>query len=177
MSSVPELHRPYPHPVLLVLYAAALLFGGAVVVFAFVSASREVLPHAPIPQVAKEQDVISIRKVLEDQDAAWNRGDLRGFMAGYWQSSELSFYSGKDKRQGWQETFDRYRNRYQGQGKEMGRVSFTELEIQMLGPDTALVRGRWKVIMSKEQPEGLFTLVMKRFPEGWRIIHDHTSSD
>jgi beta-aspartyl-peptidase (threonine type) len=97
-------------------------------------------------------------------------------MAGYGQSPELSFYSGKDKRQGWQETFDRYRKRYQGEGKEMGRVSFTELDIQMLGPDTALVRGRWKVIMSKEQPEGLFTLVMKRFPEGWRIIHDHTSS-
>src|SRR6202011_3284758 len=88
----------------------------------------------------------AIRKVLEDQDAAWNRGDLPGFMEGYWHSPELSFYSGKDKRQGWQETFDRYRARYQGEGKEMGQVTFSELDIQLLGTDTALVRGRWKVV-------------------------------
>jgi len=164
MNPIQDPHRPYPHFALVTLYIVTLLVGGGVVVFAIMAASRE----EPSPQAA-------IRKVLDDQDAAWNRGDLAGFMEGYWHSPELSFYVGKDKRQGWQETFDRYRTKYQGEGKEMGKVTFTELDVQMLGPDTALVRGRWKVAQTKEPSEGLFTLVMKRLPEGWRIVHDHTS--
>jgi ketosteroid isomerase-like protein len=159
----PEHHRPYPHPALIGLYVVCLLIGGGAVVFACVAVSR------PPPQDA-------IRQVLDDQVAAWNRADLDGFMAGYWNSPDLSFYSGKDKKRGWQETFNRYRARYQAEGKEMGSLTFTELDIEMLGSDTALVRGRWKVDMSKESLEGLFTLLMRRFPAGWRIVHDHTSS-
>jgi len=117
-----------------------------------------------------------IRQVLDSQANAWNREDLDGFMAGYWNSPDLTFYSGKDKRQGWQETCDRYKAKYQGKGKEMGTLTFSELDIEMLGSDRAVVRGRWKVVMSKETPEGLFTLIVKKLPEGWRIIHDHTSA-
>jgi beta-aspartyl-peptidase (threonine type) len=117
-----------------------------------------------------------IRKLLEDQQQAWNRGDLDGFMAGYWKSDKLSFYSGKDKTAGWQATLERYRKRYQGEGREMGQLSFSDLEIDLLGPESALVRGRWQVVLSKEKPSGLFTLLVKKLPEGWRIVHDHTST-
>jgi uncharacterized protein (TIGR02246 family) len=116
-----------------------------------------------------------IRQVLDDQVAAWNKGDLDGFMAGYWNSKDLTFYSGKDKRQGWEETLQRYKMRYQGEGKEMGTLAFSELEIKLLADDYAVVKGRWKVIMKKENLEGLFTLIMRKTDKGWKIIHDHTS--
>src|SRR5580692_1402394 len=83
----------------------------------------------------------AIRQVLDDQVTAWNKGDLKAFMAGYWKSEDLTFYSGKDKRKGWQETLERYQKRYQGEGKEMGTLKFSELEIQVLGNDLALVTG------------------------------------
>jgi ketosteroid isomerase-like protein len=127
-------------------------------------------------QVRVEQDRRAIEQVLTDQDAAWNRGDLEGFMQGYWHSPDLTFFSGGEVRRGWDETLARYRQRYQGEGKEMGRLSFSDLSIDMVGLDAALVRGRWQVTTRKETLQGLFTLVMKRLPEGWRIVHDHTSS-
>lgn len=119
---------------------------------------------------------VVIRKVLDDQVLAWNKGDLEGFMAGYWNSNDLTFFSGSNPTHGWQTTLDRYRSRYQSEGKEMGKLSFTELQVEMLGPEGAFVRGRWKLEMSKgENPGGLFTLVFKKTDQGWRIIHDHTS--
>lgn len=118
----------------------------------------------------------SVRQVLDAQVTAWNKGDLPGFMAGYWSSPELSFFSGSQRTRGWQATLDRYVDRYQSKGQEMGQLTFSDLEIEELGPDSAWVRGRWQLKRSKDNPGGLFTLIFKRLPEGWRIVHDHTSS-
>jgi beta-aspartyl-peptidase (threonine type) len=118
----------------------------------------------------------AVRQVLDSQVAAWNKGDLKGFMAGYWKSDKLSFFSGKDKTQGWQATLERYQKRYQAEGREMGKLSFSELQVEAFNGEAAWVRGRWEVVTSKETLSGLFTLIFKRFPEGWRIVHDHTSS-
>ena len=118
----------------------------------------------------------AIQKVLDDQVVAWNKGDLEGFMAGYWKSPELSFFSGGTKTAGWQPTFERYKKKYQGEGKEMGKLAFKEISIDVIGTDHALVRGRWHLTLSKESVGGLFTLLMKKLPEGWRIVHDHTSN-
>ena len=118
----------------------------------------------------------AIQKVLDDQVVAWNKGDLEGFMAGYWKSPELSFYSGGTKMAGWQATLDRYRKKYQGEGKEMGKLAFKEISIDVIGADHALVKGRWHLTLTKESVGGLFTLLMKKMPEGWRIVHDHTSN-
>jgi len=117
----------------------------------------------------------AIRAVLDEQVVAWNKGDLEAFMRGYWAAPELSFFSGSSKTRGWQATLERYQKKYRAEGKEMGKLTFSELDIEVLCPDSALVRGRWQLKMSKEEPGGLFTVIFKRFPEGWRIIHDHTS--
>ena len=122
------------------------------------------------------KSVREIRQVLDHQVASWNRGDLEGFMAGYWNSSELSFYSGGTKTFGWQQTIDRYRHRYQGEGREMGRLDFSELQIELLSPTAAFVRGHWHLKMKDGEPGGLFTLVFRKRPDGWKIVHDHTSS-
>lgn len=117
----------------------------------------------------------AIRKVLDDQVAAWNKGDLPGFMEGYWKSPELTFFAGKEATRGWQALFDRYRKKYQAEGKQMGKLAFTDLEIELIAADRAMVRGRWRVVLPKESPQGLFTLLVKKLPGGWRITHDHTS--
>ena len=118
----------------------------------------------------------AIRKVLDDQVAAWNKGDLEAFMAGYWKSPKLSFSSGNNKVEGWQATLTATSRRYQSEGREMGKLSFTDLQIEPLGLDSAFVRGRFHLKTSKDNPTGIFTLIFRKLPEGWRIVHDHTSS-
>ena len=98
-------------------------------------------------------------------------------MAGYWNSPNLSFYSGGTKTRSWQETIDRYRKRYQSAGAEMGQLDFSEIEIEVLGADSAFVRGKWRLRMKDSNPGGLFTLIFRKLPAGWRIVHDHTSSE
>ncbi|PYY13180.1 MAG: DUF4440 domain-containing protein [Acidobacteria bacterium] len=117
-----------------------------------------------------------LRQVLDDQTAAWNRGDLAGFMQGYWHSPDVTFFAGNAIIRGWEPTLQRYRDKYQGDGREMGKLSFTDENIQMLDPDAALVTARWHLEMSRgKRLEGLTTLLCKRLPEGWRIVHDHSS--
>jgi|SRR6516165_5644746 beta-aspartyl-peptidase (threonine type) len=131
---------------------------------------------APAEKPSPAESKKAIRKVLDAQVIAWNKGDLSGFMDGYWQSPDLSFYSGKNKTKGWQATLDRYRKKYQGEGKEMGKLAFSDLDVELLGPQHALVRGRWQLTLTKENPSGLFTLIFRKLPAGWRIVHDHTSN-
>jgi len=123
---------------------------------------------------AERAEQHAIRQVLDAQDAAWNRGDLEGFMAGYHNAPELSFFSDKATR-GWQATLERYRTKYQTGKADMGKLEFGDLEIELLSPDSAYVRGRWQLLQGKDKRGGLFTLIMKKLPEGWRIVHDHTS--
>jgi uncharacterized protein (TIGR02246 family) len=118
----------------------------------------------------------SITAVLAEQVEAWNKGDLKGFMEGYLRSDELTFYSGNSVLKGWDATFERYKKRYQGEGNEMGKLAFRDLDIQILGPEIAVVRGRFELSRRKDAPTGLFTLVFRKTAGGWRIIHDHTST-
>jgi uncharacterized protein (TIGR02246 family) len=121
--------------------------------------------------------VQAVRQVLQQQQDAWNRHDLEGFMAGYWNSPELTFFSGAKTTSGWQSTIERYRKAYQSEGREMGKLDFSDLNIQPLAPDAAFVRGAWHLTMSDgKTPHGLFTLIFRKFPKGWKIIHDHTSA-
>ncbi|PYT35097.1 MAG: DUF4440 domain-containing protein [Acidobacteria bacterium] len=126
----------------------------------------------------REQDERAIRKVLDRQTEAWNKGDLEGYMQGYRKSPDLTFYSGGTITSGWEATLARYRKRYQSEGKEMGRLDFPEEAIDLLGPDAALVRGRWRLALSGgKEMSGLTTVILKRLPEGWRIVHDHSSAE
>jgi ketosteroid isomerase-like protein len=119
----------------------------------------------------------AVEQVLRTQQDAWNRHDLESFMAGYWKSPNLTFFSGANRTSGWQGALDRYRKTYQGEGKEMGKLEFSELQIEPLAADSAFVRGAWHLSMSDgKTPHGLFTLMFRKFPDGWKIIHDHTSA-
>jgi ketosteroid isomerase-like protein len=127
-------------------------------------------------KASEPPEVIEIRAVLDRQVEAWNRRDLEAFMHGYWNSDQLSFYSGGTKTSGWQATIDRYRKTYQGEGREMGRLDFSDVQIEMLGPVAAFVRGRWHLKMANSEPGGLFTLIFRKLQGRWQIVHDHTGS-
>jgi beta-aspartyl-peptidase (threonine type) len=117
--------------------------------------------------------------VLRAQEAAWNRGDLDEFLTdGYLQSPTLTFFSGGEVSRGFTTVLERYRKSYKEGGKEMGRLAFSDVETLLFGADSGIVRGKWHLdFLNKSQVGGLFTLVMQRTPQGWRIVHDHTSVD
>ena len=119
--------------------------------------------------------IAAIRAVLDAQVAAWNRGDLEGYMDGYQRSPDIVFISGDRVTRGWQTVLERYKRSYDTREK-MGVLTFSDVEITMLNADTALVFGRWRVRRSKDDPRGRFTLLFKNTRAGWRIVHDHTSS-
>jgi beta-aspartyl-peptidase (threonine type) len=128
------------------------------------------------PLCVAGQTSADLSKMLDDQTAAWNRGDLDHFMQGYWHSPELTFFSGDTIIRGWEATLARYRDKYQAGGKEMGKLSFTEEQIDRLSPYSAVVTARWHLEMTDgKKLEGLTTLLCKRMKEGWRIVHDHSS--
>lgn len=123
---------------------------------------------------SRPKDEAAIRKVMEDQSTAWNRGDLEGFMEGYWKSDKLTFLSGTNVTRGWQPTLDRYKKSYDSRAK-MGMLNFSGLEITFLSKKSAVVLGNWELKREKDTPGGKFTLTWRKFKEGWRIILDHTS--
>lgn len=121
----------------------------------------------------------AVRALLAEQAAAWNRGDLDGFMAGYWKSPELTFVSGGKVTTGWDATMERYRKRYKADGKEMGKLTFGDLKVRRVSDAMAVVTGRWDLAFAKsaDKPGGRYTLLVEKKPEGWRVTYDHTSAD
>jgi beta-aspartyl-peptidase (threonine type) len=129
------------------------------------------------PRVARFEsgDRAAIADVLDRQIAAWNRGDLAGYMDGYARTPALVFTSGGNIRHGWQDAFDHYRARYATDPKAMGTLAFQIDSIDAVGADGAVVLGHWALTGTANAGRGVFTLVVERRPEGWRIVHDHTS--
>jgi uncharacterized protein (TIGR02246 family) len=129
-----------------------------------------------VPAGANETKA-EIGAVLEAQQQAWNRHDLEAFMSGYWHSPDLTFFSGGHENHGWQEALEHYRATYESPGHEMGKLEFSNLRIEALGSDAAFVRGEYHLTMSGgKTPHGLFTLIFRKYPGGWKIIHDHSSA-
>lgn len=116
-----------------------------------------------------------IRHVITAQQSAWNRGDIAGYMQGYWQSPQLRFASGGSITHGYDETLQRFSARYADRAA-MGRLEFEILELLVTGEQHAMVFGRWTLHRTSDKPNGLFTLLLQKFPDGWKITRDHTSS-
>lgn len=114
-----------------------------------------------------------IQTIIDRQKASWNEGSIEGFMEYYLKSDDLTFQSGSKRLHGWNALLSRYKETYSGEN--MGNLDFTDIEIKVLSSDFAYVLGRWKLTLKDSLKEGLFTIILQRFTEGWRIIHDHTS--
>jgi uncharacterized protein (TIGR02246 family) len=121
-------------------------------------------------------DRTAVIAVLEDQKTAWNRGDVSTFMNGYWRSPDVTFAGKAGFTRGWETVLARYQHTYPDQ-TSMGHLEFSELEVRPLGPDAALVLGKWHINRPAGDVGGIFTLVLQKLPEGWRITHDHTTAN
>jgi len=126
-------------------------------------------------QEARRPDRAAMETVLHAQQEAWNRGDVDAFLVGYWHSPELTFSGSSGVSRGWEGVLARYQKNYPDRAA-MGQLDFSDLEFRFLGPDAALVLGRWHLKRDGGDIGGVFSLVWQRFPEGWKIIHDHTSA-
>ncbi len=123
---------------------------------------------------ASANDADAVKSVLMQQQAAWNRGDIDAFMAGYWKSPDVRFVSGDRIMSGWNETLAHYKARYPTRAK-MGTLAFSDLEVEILAPDAALAVGRWQLARAGDTPHGVFTLILRKFAGRWVIVLDHTS--
>lgn len=157
-----------PRPVLLLAALAAVVGGCA----AAGPASAQ-----PVDAAAVEAGV---RATLDAQVEAWNAGSVRGFMDGYARTDTLTFLSGGTVRRGWEEALYGYVRGYPD-AEAMGRLAFSDLTIHTLSDRQALVWGRWRLQRAGdaegEGPGGLFTLLLVETPDGWRVVHDHTSAE
>ena len=124
--------------------------------------------------VATEADRAAIMEILLEQQNAWNRADVTAFMRGYWNSPELTFAGSSGISRGWEAVQARYKQVYPDQAA-MGQLDFSNFEFRFLGTDAALVLGQWHLHRTSGDVGGVFSLVFQRQPEGWRIVHDHTS--
>ena len=123
----------------------------------------------------QSDDVAAILTLLNDQTAAWNRGDIEGFMNGYWNSNQTEFVSSDGVSRGWQALLERYRRSYPDR-KAMGHLTFSDLEIRVECPTAAYALGKYHLQRENDNPSGVFTLNFRKFPEGWRIVVDHTTA-
>jgi len=142
-----------------ILFGMLLILGATSVMFA---------------QSKDEKIKSDVRKVMDEQVTAWNKGDIESFMKGYWNSPQMTFVSGDNVTKGWQPTLERYKKSYDSRAK-MGVLSFTDLEITVTSKDSAVVLGRFTLVRENDKPTGLFTLNFRKFKDGWKIILDHTS--
>ena len=144
----------------------------ALVIVAVMFSDRRLLAR---PAEERKADHDAIFAVLTAQQTAWNRGDVDAFLEGYWRSPELTFSGTTGVARGWDGVQARYKKSYPDRAA-MGQLDFSGLEFRFLGPDAALVLGKWHLKREKDDIGGVFSLVWQRFPEGWKIVHDHTSA-
>ena len=143
----------------------------AILIIGLAAASRIPAQNAD----PREADRAKIAAVLTAQQTAWNRGDVDAFIVGYWESRELTFSGSSGIARGFDGVRQRYKKNYPDRAA-MGQLAFSDLEFRFLGPDAALVLGKWHLKRDNGDLGGVFSLVWQRFPDGWKIIHDHTST-
>ena len=156
------------------IIALALFLMLPATAFAHASARERQAPKSPAVR-RNIKIVAAVRAVLDAQRDAWNRGDIAGYMAGYSHSNDTTFLSGDSLTRGWQTVHDRYQKNYSSREK-MGTLTFSDLETTVLSSNMVMVIGRWHLQRSNDQPHGRFTLIFRKSSQGWRILHDHTSS-
>ncbi|TAE17200.1 MAG: nuclear transport factor 2 family protein [Bacteroidetes bacterium] len=124
--------------------------------------------------VAQDKEQKAIREVMRLQENAWNKGDLQGFMLGYWNSPELLFIGSRGATYGWETTLQNYQRSYPNTDA-MGKLAFEILKVEITGKDSAWVVGKWALQREKDRPNGHFLLVWRKIKGKWLIVADHSS--
>ena len=136
-----------------------------------IAAIFTILPHIVM---AQSQEEVAVKKVLSDQCAAWNRGDMMGFMKAYWQDDSVMFIGKSGVTYGWSKVLDNYKKNYTDT-VSMGQLTYTLIKLRQLSPEYFEVVGKWHLQRRIGNLEGHFTLLFRKINGQWMIIEDHTS--
>jgi len=123
---------------------------------------------------SQSDDHKAIRRIMAEQEAAWNRSDLEAFMAGYWKSDSLRFIGSRGLTYGWHQTLDNYKKSYPD-AEAMGKLTFTIISIEKLSSRSAFVVGKWHLARKAGELSGHYTLLWKKIKGTWVIVADHSS--
>lgn len=121
------------------------------------------------------QDRAAIFRVISRMEAAWNRGDFRGYMAGF-KNPDVVFVSGGKFQDGWQGTLDHYIRDYGGSAERRGKLHFYDMKVDILGPDSAMLIGKYRLVRGKRVTEGINTRLFRKFRGKWLITMNHVSA-
>ena len=121
------------------------------------------------------QDRAAIFRVISRMEAAWNRGDFKGYMAGF-KNPDVVFVSGGKFQDGWQGTLDHYVRDYGGSAERRGQLHFYDMKVDILGPDAAMLIGKYRLVRGKRVTEGINTRLFRKFRGHWLITMNHVSA-
>jgi beta-aspartyl-peptidase (threonine type) len=160
---------PFPMSVRSAIFRIVLIVLGLIAIPRVASAQTASDTHA--------EDRAAITQLITSQQLSWNKGDIDTFVEAYWHSPDLTFSGVNGVQRGFDAVRARYKKVYPDRST-MGQLDFSDLDFHFIGNDGALVLGHWHLTRDKDKGNigGVFSLVWQRFPEGWRIIHDHTSA-
>ncbi len=144
-----------------VLFAIAVLFSGTL--------AAQSKPARPAGG-----DEAAILSVLDEQNAAWNRGDVEGFMKGYWENDSLMFAGKSGVTYGWTNTLNNYKKGYPDTAS-MGKLTFTNLKVKRLSKKYYFIVGKWYLKRSIGDVSGHYNLLMEKINGRWVIVADHSS--
>jgi len=122
-----------------------------------------------------KENEVAIRNVFEDGCAAWNRGDLDGYLAGYWDSDKTIWISGGSLTRGKKAIVAACKARF-STPQQMGKLTLTELEIDVLTSMDAIAFGHWRLVIEGKAAEGFFTVQLKKIEDNWLYVADHSST-
>lgn len=123
---------------------------------------------------AGNSDSAAIQTLLRQQVSDWNKGDIDGFMQGYWRSDSLMFIGKSGITYGWENTRGNYHRHYPDRAA-MGSLQFTILQVSRLSPEYYEITGKWELALEQDRPAGYFTLLFRKIKGRWKIVRDHTS--
>ena len=114
-------------------------------------------------------------KIMKAQEFYWNKGDIQGFMEGYWNNTELVFVGKNGSTYGYQNTLENYKKGYPDKAS-MGQLHFDILHTQQWDKNTLQLIGKYTLTRENDQPTGYFTLLFRKIDSVWKIVSDHSSS-
>lgn len=123
---------------------------------------------------AQSKDEKAVLQLLDKQTAAWNSGNLEGFMQGYWKNDSLMFIGKNGVHWGWQETLNNYKKGYPDT-TAMGKLRFDIIKVKKLSPEYYYVVGKWMLSRSVGNLSGHYDLLFRKIKGQWVIIADHSS--
>ncbi len=130
---------------------------------------------APAAAATPAQDRAAIFRVIDRMEVAWNRGDFRGYMAGF-KKPDVIFISGGKFQAGWQGTLDHYIRDYGGSPERRGKLHFYNMKVDMLAPDAAMLIGQYRLVRGTRVTEGVNTRLFKKVHGQWLITMNHVSA-